>query len=95
MAIYRNKVDTYTIDATPYELGIEDGFRCQRNGCGVFIQTGICGKCYNYKPFICLYDRGDARKFINETDYIVTNDVGDRFVYSARVMEKCYEKVEE
>ena len=88
------------VDAEVYRVGLEDGFSCMsfvlickwHNRDGKWKDCANCPLDIAKKPYIqsLLY-----KDYIDEGDYIVTDEVGDKVVMSAEDFEAAYVQVEE
>ena len=89
------------VEAEVYQAGLEDGFGCTplvsmlcryKNKDGCYKDCGSCSLDIEKKPFIqCLFHK----EYIDEGDYIVTDEVGNKVVMSAEDFEAAYIQVEE
>ena len=88
------------VEAEVYQVGLEDGFSCiplvsmcrWKNKDGCYKDCGSCSLDIEKKPFIqCLFHK----EYINEGNYIVTDEVGDKIVMSVEDFEAAYVQVEE
>lgn len=87
---YRKK--PIIIDAEPYRIGLEDGFKCIRNNCIYENQQhNKCEECKLYKPYIKTLE-GDH--YILGTDFIITGVKGEKYPCKKDIFEITYEKVE-
>ena len=88
------------VEAEVYHAGLEDGFSCEpfvqicryKNKDGCYKDCGLCSLDIEKKPYIqCLLHR----EYIDEGDYIVTDEVGNKVVMSAEDFEAAYVQIEE
>jgi len=88
------------VEAEVYQAGLEDGFSCiplvlicrYKNKDGCYKDCGLCSLDIEKKPYIqCLLHR----EYIDEGDYIVTDEVGNKVVMSAEDFEAAYVQIEE
>ena len=86
------------VEAEVYQAGLEDGFSCMvfasicRWKNKVYKDCKSCSLDIEKKPYIqCLLHR----EYIDEGDYIVTDEVGNKVVMSAEDFEAAYVQVEE
>ena len=88
------------VEAEVYQVGLEDGFSCiplvsmcrWKNKDGRYKDCANCPLDIEKKPYIqSLFHK----EYIDEGDYIVTDEVGDKVVMSAEDFEAAYVQVEE
>ena len=86
------------VEAEVYQAGLEDGFSCMffasicRWKNKVYKDCKSCSLDIEKKPYIqCLLHR----EYIDEGDYIVTDEVGNKVVMSAEDFEAAYVQIEE
>lgn len=94
MAKYRKK--PVIVEAEPYELGMEDGFKCELKQCKIAPDSPFCfarsTNCEHFKPYIQTLE---GSLFISPGDYIITGVKGERYPCKPDVFEATYEPVEE
>ena len=90
------------VEAEVYHAGLEDGFSCEpfvtkcawQNKDGKWKDCANCPVIIHRKPFIQSQSLLH-KEYIDEGDYIVTDEVGDKVVMSAEDFEAAYVQVEE
>ena len=88
MAYYKKK--PVIIEAVPYQDGMEDGYICHTLGgqfIGYFYKNDSLPKA-NRTPAI---HNSEGWFYIEPTDYIVTNEKGERYPYRYHIFHMNYE----